>query len=106
MTKLHIKKGDNVTVIAGDHKGEQGKVLSVDAVKQRAIVESVNLVSKHTRPNAENPKGGILKQEAAVHVSNLKITEKGGKPTRIGRKLDEKTGKSVRYSKKTGEVIK
>ncbi len=106
MTKLHIKKGDNVIVIAGDHKGEQGKVLIVDAEKQRAIVEGVNLVSKHTRPNAENPKGGILKQEAGVHISNLKIVEKSGKPTRIGRKLDEKTGKSVRYSKKTGEVIK
>lgn len=106
MTKLHIKKGDNVIVIAGDHKGEQGKVLIVDAVKQRAIVEGVNLVSKHTRPNAENPKGGILKQEAGVHISNLKIVEKSGKPTRVGRKLDEKTGKSVRYSKKTGEVIK
>ncbi len=106
MTKLHIKKGDNVIVIAGDHKGEQGKVLMVDVEKQRALVESVNLVSKHTKPNAENPKGGILKQEAPVHVSNLKIVDKSGKPSRIGRKQDEKTAKSVRYSKKTGEVIK
>ncbi|MBS4055827.1 MAG: 50S ribosomal protein L24 [Bacteroidetes bacterium] len=106
MDKLHIKKGDNVMVIAGDHKGESGKVLIVDVEKQRAIVESVNLVSKHTKPNAENPKGGILKKEASVHVSNLKIIGSGGKPTRIGRKIDEKTGKSVRYSKKTGEVIK
>src|SRR5690606_16413097 len=85
MTKLHIKKGDNVIVIAGDHKGEQGKVLMVDVEKQRALVESVNLVSKHTKPNAENPKGGILKQEAPVHVSNLKIVDKSGKPSRIGR---------------------
>ena len=106
MTKLHIKKGDNVIVIAGDHKGEQGKVLMVNVEKQRAIVEGVNLVSKHTKPNTENPKGGILKQEAAVHVSNLKITDKSGKPSRIGRKEDDKTGKSVRYLKKTGEVIK
>jgi len=106
MNKFHIKKGDNVIVIAGDHKGEQGKVLIIDAEKGRAIVEGVNLVSKHTRPNAENPKGGILKQEAAVHMSNLKVVEKNGKATRTGRKLDEKSGKSVRYSKKTGEVIK
>lgn len=106
MTKLHIKKGDNVIVIAGDHKGEQGKVLVVDVVKQRAIVEGVNLVSKHTRPNTENPKGGILKKESSVHVSNLMIVDKSGKPTRIGRKIDEKTEKSVRYSKKTGEIIK
>ena len=64
------------------------------------------MISKHTRPNADNPKGGIVKQEAAVHVSNLKLIDKSGKPTRIGRKIDEKSGKSVRYSKKTGEVIK
>lgn len=106
MNKLHIKKGDSVIVIAGDHKGDQGKVLIVDVEKQRAIVEGVNLVSKHTRPNAKNPQGGILKKEAPVHVSNLKIVDSKGKPTRIGRKINEKTGKSVRYSKKTGEVIK
>ncbi len=106
MNKLHIKKGDNVIVIAGDHKGDQGKVLVVDVEKQRAIVEGVNLVSKHTRPNAKNPQGGILKKEAPVHVSNLKIVDAKGKATRIGRKINEKTGKSVRYSKKTGEVIK
>jgi large subunit ribosomal protein L24 len=106
MKKLHIKKGDNVIVIAGDHKGEQGKVMIVNVEKERAIVEGVNLVSKHTKPNTENPKGGIIKKEAPVHVSNLKIIGSSGKPTRIGRKEDEKTGKSVRYSKKTGEVIK
>ncbi len=106
MNKLHIKKGDNVIVTAGDHRGDKGKVLVVDVEKNRAIVEGVNLVSKHTRPNAKNPQGGILKQEAPVHVSNLKIIDSKGKPTRIGRKLDEKTGKSVRYSKKSGEVIK
>jgi large subunit ribosomal protein L24 len=106
MNKLHIKKGDNVIVIAGDHKGEQGKVMIVDVEKQRAIVEGVNLVSKHTKPNTENPKGGIVKKEAGVHVSNLKLLASNSKPTRVGRKLDEKTGKSVRYSKKTGEVIK
>jgi len=106
MTKLHIKKGDNVMVIAGNHKGQSGRILFVDVVKQRAIVEGVNLVSKHTKPSADNPKGGIIKQEAGVHVSNLKLIDKSGKPSRVGRKKDEKTGKSVRYSIKTGEVIK
>ena len=106
MTKLHVKKGDNVMVIAGNYKGQSGRILTVDKEKQRAIVEGVNLISKHTRPNADNPKGGIIKQEASVHVSNLKVIEKSGKPTRLGRKKDEKTGKSIRYSKKSGEVIK
>ena len=93
-------------VISGNHKGQSGRVLMVDVEKMRAIVEGVNMISKHTRPNADNPKGGIVKQEAAVHVSNLKVIDKSGKPTRVGRKKDEKTGKIVRYSKKTGEVIK
>ena len=93
-------------VIAGNYKGQSGRVLTVDMEKQRAIVEGVNLISKHTRPNADNPKGGIIKQEAPVHISNLKVIDKSGKPTRVGRKKDEKTGKSVRYSKKSGEVIK
>lgn len=106
MTKLHIKKGDTVVVTAGDNKGDQGKILVVNVEKQSAIVEGVNLVSKHTRPNTENPKGGIVKQEAPIHVSNLKLVDSKGKASRIGRKLDEKTGKSVRYSKKSGEVIK
>ena len=106
MSKLHIKKGDNVVVIAGDHKGEKGKVMEVNVEKQTAIVEGVNFVSKHTRPNTENPKGGIVQKEAGVHISNLKFVDGKGKAARIGRKLDEKTGKSVRYSKKTGEVIK
>jgi large subunit ribosomal protein L24 len=106
MTKLHIKKGDTVVVTAGDNKGDQGKILVVNVEKQSAIVEGVNLVSKHTRPNTENPKGGIVKQEAPIHVSNLKLVDSKGKASRVGRKLDEKTGKSVRYSKKSGEVIK
>lgn len=91
-------------VIAGNHKGQSGRILFVDVVKQRAIVEGVNLVSKHTKPSADNPKGGIIKQEAGVHVSNLKLIDKSGKPSRVGRKKDEKTGKSVRYSIKTGEI--
>ncbi|MDP2423427.1 MAG: 50S ribosomal protein L24 [Bacteroidales bacterium] len=104
--KLHIKKGDSVMVIAGDDRGKQGKVLEVDPGKERAIVEGIALVSKHTRPSAQNPKGGILKKESSVHISNLKPIDNSGKPARIGRKVDEKTGKSVRVSKKTGEVIK
>ncbi len=104
--KLHVKKGDTVLVIAGDSKGQQGKVLVVDVVKNKAIVEGVNLVSKNTKPNAKNPKGGIIKKEAPIHISNLKVSDGAGNFTRVGRKLDEKTNKIVRYSKKSGEVIK
>ena len=104
--KLHIKKGDTVYVNAGDSKGQQGKVLKVDAQKQRAIVEGVNLCKKATKPNAENPQGGILEQEAPIHISNLQVLDpKGGKPTRIGRRENDK-GKLVRYAKKSGEEIK
>ena len=104
--KLHVKKGDTVLVLSGNDKGKRGKVLSVDIKSRRAIVEGIRLVSKHTRPNAEHPQGGIIKQEAPIHISNLMVVDKSGKPTRVGRKLDEKTGKLVRYSKKTGEIIK
>ncbi len=103
--KLHIKKGDTVMVITGESKGQQGRVLKLVPVSNRAIVEGVNLVSKHTKPNAENPKGGVLKQEAPIHLSNLKIVDGAGNATRIGKKMDENE-KSVRYSKKSGEVIK
>jgi len=104
--KLHIKKDDLVKVLAGDSKGQEGKILSIDKIKNRAVVEGVNLVSKHTKPDAKNPQGGIVKKEASVHVSNLMLIEPGtGKVTRVGRKLNENK-KLVRYSKKTGEVIK
>ena len=93
-------------VISGNSKGKSGRVLEVIADKDRLIIEGVNMISKNTKPNAKNPKGGIVKQEAPVHISNAKLIDKSGKPTRVGRKLDEKTGKLVRYSKKTGEVIK
>ena len=93
-------------VIAGNSKGQSGRVLVVDKAKGRAIVEGVNLISKHTKPNADNPKGGIVKQEASVNVSNLMVTDASGTPTKIGRKKDEKSGKTVRFSKKSGEVIK
>jgi large subunit ribosomal protein L24 len=106
MSKIHLKKGDNVMVIAGNNKGQSGRILMVDREKQRAIVEGINLMSKHTKPNADNPKGGIIKQEAAVHLSNLMIIDKSGKPTKVGKKKDEKSGKTVRISKKSGEVIK
>ena len=104
--KLHVKKGDTVQVISGNDKGKQGKVMRVDVKSNRAIVEGVRIMSKHTRPNAEHPQGGIIKQEAPIHISNLMVVDKSGKPTRIGRKKDEKTGKLIRYSKKTGEIIK
>ena len=104
--KLHIKKGDTVVVISGNSKGQSGKVLEVVREDERAIVEGVNLVSKHTKPNSKSPQGGIIKQEATIHVSNLMLKDpKTGKPTRIGRRLD-KNGKLVRYSKKSGEEIK
>jgi large subunit ribosomal protein L24 len=104
--KLNIRKGDTVMVIAGDSRSQQGKVLRVDTAKEKAIVEGVNLVSKHTKPNAKSPQGGIVKKEAPVHLSNLMVVDNSGKPTRIGRRLDPKTEKLVRYSKKSGEVIK
>ncbi|MEN6618699.1 MAG: 50S ribosomal protein L24 [Rikenellaceae bacterium] len=104
--KLHIKKGDTVYVNAGNDRGKTGKVLEVITEKDRAIVEGINMVSKHTKPNAKQPQGGIIKQEAGIHVSNLQVVDpvKGG-PTRIGRRRNDK-GKLVRYAKKSGEEIK
>ncbi len=104
--KLHIKKGDTVKVLAGNSKGMQGKVLIVETKDYKAIVEGINMVSKHTKPNAKNTQGGIVKQEAPVHISNLMVVDSKGNATKIGRKLDAKTEKLVRYSKKSGEVIK
>ena len=103
--KLHVKKGDMVQVIAGDDKGKIAKILKVFPEKNRAIVEGVNVNKKHTKPNAKNPQGGIVEQEASIHISNLMLVE-DKTPTRIGRRINEKTGKLVRYSKKTGEEIK
>ena len=102
---MHIRKGDTVYVNAGNDKGKTGKVLSVDPSKDRAIVEGINMVSKHTKPNASNPQGGIIKQEAGIHVSNLQLIDpQSGKPTRTGRKVVD--GKKIRYAKKSGEEIK
>ena len=104
--KLHIKKGDTVRVIAGDNKGSEGKVLEVRKDDNRAIVEGVNLVKKHTKPNAAHPQGGIVEQEAPIHISNLQVIDpKSGQPTRIGRRQNDK-GKLVRYAKRSGEEIK
>lgn len=102
-TKLHIKKGDTVFVNSGEDKGKTGRVLEVIIAKQRAIVEGVNMVKKHTKPNAQSPQGGILEQEAPIHISKLNVVE-NGVPVRVGKKLNNKS-KLVRYSKKTGEEI-
>jgi len=104
--KLKIRKGDLVQVIAGDSKGTQGKVLEVLVAKNRAVVEGANLVSKHTKPSAANPNGGIIKKEAPIHISNLAVIDpKSGKPTRVGRQKNGE-GKLVRVAKKSGEEIK
>lgn len=106
MAKLHIKKGDIVIINAGEDKGKEGKVLSVDPKSQRAIVEGANIISKSTKPSAANPNGGIVKKEAPIHISNLSLKDpKDGKATRIGRRRNDE-GKLVRYSKKSGEEIK
>ena len=104
--KFHIKKGDIVIINSGESKGQQGRVLEVLYSKERAIVEGVNMISKHTKPNAKSPQGGITKKEAPVHISNLNLVDpSSGKATRIGRKLNNKN-KLVRYAKKSGEEIK
>jgi large subunit ribosomal protein L24 len=102
MTKLKLKTGDTVKVIAGDHKGEEGKILEIIIAKNRAIVEGINMISKHTKPSATNPQGGIIKKEAPIHISNLMLVE-NGKPTKVGYRMED--GKKVRFSKNTNEVI-
>ena len=104
MKKFNIKKGDTVYVNAGNDKGKTGKVLEVLRDKDRVIVEGVNMVSKHTKPNSKAPQGGIIKQEAAIHISNVQLVDAAGKPTRIAHK--EVDGKKVRIAKTTGDQIK
>ncbi len=104
--KLHIKKGDSVVVVAGGSKGKSGKVLEVNRETSRAVVEGLNMVTKHSKPSASSPQGGINRIEAGIHISNLMISDpESGKPTRIGRKKDE-NGKSVRYAKKSQKTLK
>ncbi|MCF0191780.1 MAG: 50S ribosomal protein L24 [Marinilabiliaceae bacterium] len=105
MSKVNIKKGDIVIVLAGEDKGKEGKVLSVDPKKNRAVVEGVNMMKKHTKPSAGNPQGGIVEKEASIDLSNLNLKDpKTGKPTRV--KIVSEDGKKVRVSKKSGEEIK
>lgn len=103
MTKLKIKSGDTVKVIAGDHKGSEGKVLKVLKDKNKAIVEGVNMVKKHTKPSAQNPQGGIVEKEAPIHISNLSLLTSKGETTRVGYRMDGDN--KVRFSKKSNEVI-
>ncbi len=103
--KIHIRKGDTVKVLSGEDKGRTGKVLKVEVSKYRAIVEGANMVSKHSKPSAKNPQGGIIKKEASIHISNLMVVDAKGVASRVGRRLNDKNI-LVRYSKKTGEEIK
>jgi len=105
MSKIKLKKGDTVKVISGESRGQQGKIVTIDAKKMRAIVEGVNMISKSEKPNAKNTNGGITKKEGSIHISNLMFLE-GGKTVRIGRKLNEKTQKLERISSKTKEAVK
>ena len=102
-TKLKIKVGDTVKVMAGSSKGSEGKIQKVDAAKNKAIVEGVNLVKKHEKPSASNPQGGIKEKEAAIHISNLMLLDKNGKTTRVGYRMED--GKKVRFAKTTNEAI-
>jgi large subunit ribosomal protein L24 len=101
--KLHVKKGDMVLVIAGDDKGKKGRIIEIFNAEKRALVEGINIVSRHTKPNAQNQQGGIIKKEAPINISNLKLVDKSGNATRVGRKVEG--DKIVRVSKKSGEVI-
>ena len=104
MAKLKIKSGDTVIVTAGDHKGSEGKVMKVILEKNKAIVEGVNMVSKHEKPSATNPQGGIVKKEAALHISNLSLVDtKTGTATRVGYRMED--GKKVRFTKKSNQVL-
>ena len=103
MRKLKIKSGDTVKVIAGDHKGQEGKVQKVLLEKNKAIVEGINTISKHEKPSASNPQGGIVKKEAPIHISNVALMDKNGKATKTGSKMEG--DKKVRVAKTTGETL-
>tara|TARA_B100000674_G_scaffold116582_1_gene87818 strand:+ start:5085 stop:5405 length:321 start_codon:yes stop_codon:yes gene_type:complete len=106
MKKTYLKKGDNVQIMTGRDKGKKGRVISINKMKYIAIVEGVNLVSKHTKPNQDNPKGGVLKKEAGIDISNLLLVDSKGKPSKIGKRINKKTGKKERYFKTTGDLVK
>ena len=104
--KTYLKKGDNVQVISGKEKGKKGRIVGIDKNKYAVLVEGLNLVSKRTKPNSDNPKGGIIQQEAHIHISNLLLVDGKGKPSKIGIRFDKKTGKKERFFKTTGSVLK
>jgi large subunit ribosomal protein L24 len=105
--KIKLKKGDIVRVNSGNYRNKEGKILEIDTTRYRAFVEGVSIVSRHTKPNQKLQKGGIVKKEASVHLSKLSLIDPAtGETTRIGKKIDEKTGRLVRYSKNSGEIIK
>ncbi|MFN8775143.1 MAG: 50S ribosomal protein L24 [Flavobacteriales bacterium] len=103
--RLKIKKNDLVTVVSGEHKGKQGRVIEVDRKTDRVLVEGVNLVTRHRKPSAQNPQGGIEKKEAGIHISNVMVVDTKGGVTRVGRRRNSE-GKLERYSKKSGEALK
>ena len=103
MKKFKIKSGDTVQVIAGEYKGQEGKVLQILRDSDKVIVESVNMIKKHLKPNAQNPQGGIVEKEAPIHISNVALVDKDGNPTRVRYEIQD--GKKVRVSTKTNEVI-
>ena len=103
--RLKIKSGDTVKVISGGSRGKQGTVISVDRSKDRVVVEGVNIVTKHVKPNASNPQCGVVKVEAGIHISNLMVVDAAGNATRVGRRRND-DGKLTRYSKKTNEDLK
>jgi large subunit ribosomal protein L24 len=102
-TKIKIKKGDRVRVISGSHNGSEGTVISISREINKAIVEGVNMIKKHNKPNAQNPQGGITEKEAPLHISNLSLLTSDGKTTRVGYRLED--GFKVRVAKKTDEVV-
>ena len=106
ISKLKLKKGDNVKVMCGKSKDHVGRIIAMFPDKGVALVEGANIVSRHTKPNSESPDGGIIKKEAPIHLSNLMLVDSKGNPSRVGIKIDVKTGKKNRYFKKTGEIVK
>jgi len=104
--KTYLKKGDNVQVISGKEKGKKGRVIAINKDKYGVLVEGINLVSKRTKPNSDNPKGGVIQKESHIHISNLLLVDGKGKPSKIGFRFDKKTGKKERFFKTTGNTIK